>query len=109
MLKFFVHLMRDRRGNIAITLAITIVPLMAMVGASVDYGDTWRIKSLLQNAADSGALAGAALNSTSDSARIEIAERIFGENIAGLPAGISASPSVSEGSPSFSDNLSIAD
>jgi Flp pilus assembly protein TadG len=48
-----------RRGAIAVLVAVLLIPLLAMMAFSVDIGYILVVKSDLQNAADSAALAGA--------------------------------------------------
>ena len=47
---------RARAGNVAITFAFTLIPLLAMVGAAVDFSRANAIKASLQAALDSTAL-----------------------------------------------------
>lgn len=47
---------RDRRGNIAVIFAIALVPILAFVGAAVDYSRANAAKSSMQGALDSTAL-----------------------------------------------------
>jgi len=47
---------RAQRGNIAITFALAIVPIMGSVGAAVDYSHANSIKSAMQAAIDATAL-----------------------------------------------------
>lgn len=47
---------RARDGNVAITFAIAVVPLIAFVGAAVDYSRGNSVRSSLQGALDSTAL-----------------------------------------------------
>ena len=51
----------DTRGNFATTFALIAVPLMAVVGAAVDYTAAVRTNGLLQEAADGAVMAGAVL------------------------------------------------
>lgn len=51
----------DRRGNVAIIMAATAIPVVIAVGAGVDLSRMARTKATLQNAADAAALAGATL------------------------------------------------
>jgi Flp pilus assembly protein TadG len=48
---------RTRGGNIAITFAISLIPVLGLVGAGVDYGRASLARATLQAAADSTALA----------------------------------------------------
>lgn len=52
--------MIDRAGNIAMTFALVSVPLLAAVGASVDYAQLVNSQRHLQDAIDAAAVAGAA-------------------------------------------------
>ncbi len=48
----------DRRGNTYFLVAAAIVPMIGMVGSGVDVGRAYMAKSRLQQACDSGVLAG---------------------------------------------------
>ena len=50
-------LRHDRRGGVAITFAITALPMMAMVGAGIDYGKLTNARTDLKIATDAAALA----------------------------------------------------
>jgi len=52
--------MKDRLGNIAMTFALVSVPLLAAIGASVDYAQLVNSQRHLQDAIDAAAVAGAA-------------------------------------------------
>ena len=56
MLNFFTKFMVDSRGNIAVTAAILMVPLLGASGLAVDYTMLTQKKSELQAAADAAAL-----------------------------------------------------
>ncbi|MEZ5908593.1 MAG: pilus assembly protein [Hyphomicrobiaceae bacterium] len=47
----------DRRGNIAMMAAILIVPMVGLVGASVDYAKALQMRSRMQSALDAAVLA----------------------------------------------------
>ncbi|MEH2477044.1 Flp pilus assembly protein TadG [Nitrobacteraceae bacterium AZCC 2146] len=47
---------RAERGNIAATFAIVLVPLLAFVGAAVDYSRAYNARTSMQGALDSAAL-----------------------------------------------------
>ena len=49
----------SRSGNVAIVFAVSVVPLFAGIGASVDYARLTQARSKLQTIADGAALAGA--------------------------------------------------
>lgn len=72
----------DRRGNFAMMAAILVVPLAAAAGLSIDYFQSVNIRSQLQNAADSAAIAAARTPAGGDYAAA--AQKIFEANSAGL-------------------------
>jgi Flp pilus assembly protein TadG len=47
---------RQKRGNVAVTFAIALIPLLAFVGAAIDYSRANKMKVELQAALDSTAL-----------------------------------------------------
>src|ERR1700724_2989074 len=47
---------RDRHGNVAITFALAMLPILGLVGAAVDYSHAISIRVALQGALDSTAL-----------------------------------------------------
>ncbi|MGO4717220.1 vWA domain-containing protein [Bradyrhizobium sp. 2TAF24] len=48
--------LRDRNGNVAITFAILIIPLLGLVGAAIDYSRANHARSAMQAALDATAL-----------------------------------------------------
>lgn len=56
-LKSWRQLSADRAGNVTITFALALIPLMSLVGAAVDYSRANSIRTAMQSAADSTALA----------------------------------------------------
>ncbi len=55
---------RDKRGNVAMIYALSIVPLFGFVGFSIDYARMTNSRERLQSSIDAAALAGASLPST---------------------------------------------
>jgi Flp pilus assembly protein TadG len=53
----FGKLARDRSGNVIALVAAAIIPLIALVGSSIDLGRGYLAQSRLQSACDAGALA----------------------------------------------------
>lgn len=47
----------SRQGNVSITFALSILPMMALIGAAIDYGHGNSVKSAMQSALDATALA----------------------------------------------------
>jgi Flp pilus assembly protein TadG len=86
---------RDQRGNVLMLFAITIVPVLAGVGAAVDYSRVDKIRTRLQLAIDSASVGSVAKDSpafiaagsmTSDGpiqAGMDDAKRIFDGNMVG--------------------------
>ena len=67
-MRAWLRLMRERRGNVAITFAFSLIPLLALVGAAVDLSRANSVRTSLQLAVDSTALmlSKKAANATSD-------------------------------------------
>jgi Flp pilus assembly protein TadG len=59
-MRAFSHLMnrfrKDQRGNIAVTFGIVLVPLLAFMGAAIDYSRAVRARASMQSTLDSVAL-----------------------------------------------------
>ena len=47
---------RDRRGNVAIIFALSLLPIIGLIGAGIDYGHAISVRVALQAALDSTAL-----------------------------------------------------
>ena len=54
---------RDTNGNIAVTFALALLPILTAVGCAVDYATAARIKAKLQSAADAASTASISVNS----------------------------------------------
>ena len=52
----------DRRGNVAMIVAVTAIPVVIAIGAGIDLSRMAKARATLQNAVDSAALAGSTLN-----------------------------------------------
>lgn len=76
---------RDQvRGNVTITVALSIVPIAAAIGGGVDFANVENARAHLQDAADSAAIA-ATLDSTGTlQSRTNAANKSFSANIAGV-------------------------
>ncbi len=55
---FLSRLARDQRGNTLAMMAAALVPLLAIIGGSVDVSRSYMVKTRLQQACDAGVLAG---------------------------------------------------
>ncbi len=72
--------LRGQSGNVAVTLAIAIVPLMMAGGAAVDYANWTAVQARLQAATDAAALAAGREINLSDAELRELATRYFMSN-----------------------------
>ena len=83
------RLRRDTSGNTLALIAMSTIPLAGMVGASVDIGRSYLIKTRLQQACDAGALAArrAMAGATLDANATTQGNRFFAINFANGTAG----------------------
>lgn len=56
--RFLSRLLRDQRGNTIAIMAAAVIPVLGLVGGSVDMGRIYLVKTRLQAACDAGALMG---------------------------------------------------
>ncbi len=76
----------DKRGNVAITFGLVVVPAVMFVGGAIDFGNAYKMKQKIQAAADAGVLAAANMpNGTTNQARQARALNIFNANVTGMP------------------------
>jgi Flp pilus assembly protein TadG len=54
---------RDKRGNIAITFTLALLPILSAIGAVTDYSMASRMRAKMQSAADAAAVASISKNS----------------------------------------------
>lgn len=89
----------DRRGNVASMFAFSVIPIMAAVGAAVDFANHGQVKAELDRAADAAALAGAvAAKKALDAGQngwvatgVDAASRTFAANVGSVP-GVTYDP-----------------
>ncbi len=74
-------LVSDQRGGVAIVFALSLLPLFAAGGLAVDYAKAERLRSRLQAAADSAALAAGSALGLDVTGRIAHGARVFTSNI----------------------------
>jgi Flp pilus assembly protein TadG len=82
------HLLRfgsESQGSLLPMFALTLVPIMAIIGASVDYGRANRLKASLQNVLDAALLAGARDGSTNWA---NVALNYFNSNLSAQDASV---------------------
>src|SRR3954447_14011233 len=60
LIRLFKSFASDRRANILPIFGLTLIPMLALIGAAVDYSRANSVKAALQAALDSTALAMAA-------------------------------------------------
>ena len=84
-----------RGGNVTITFALAVIPVVGFTGAAVDYSRGNSVKAALQAAADAGALYAAKADYPSDDARVTAGVNSFNANYASKLA--TASPTVTVG------------
>jgi Flp pilus assembly protein TadG len=85
---------RDRKANVAIIFAITIVPIIFLLGMTLDYSQALRKKEQLDAAADAAAIAAVrpAMLMQSDAVAAATANAIFMSKANALAAGLQAVP-----------------
>lgn len=75
------HILRDERGNVAITFGLMFIPILGIMGAAIDYSRLVSVQTRLQAAADTAALAALASRSLNDTtSRIAMAKANFRSN-----------------------------
>ncbi len=89
MLQFLRSVQSDQRGNMLILFGLLLVPLIGLVGLTVDTARAYAVKRQLQVALDAAALAGGRNYSLSN--RDQIIQNYFNQNWNQLPYGAVAS------------------
>ena len=77
---------RSKRGNVAMLFALTLMPMLLIVGIGIDVARTLSARTTLQGAADAGALAAATeaettLQSGANSAAAQYAGQLAGQQV----------------------------
>lgn len=75
------NLLKDVRGNVAMMFGLSLMATMIAVGAAYDYSNIASAKRTLQDIADSGALAGAAVARTKGVQRQKVARQDIDNNM----------------------------
>lgn len=76
----------DQRGNAAMVLALSAVPMVLAAGAAIDFGRFSSVQTHLQASLDAGALGGAAVEDATDATREKYAKELFIADMAQGPA-----------------------
>ena len=89
--------LEDRSGNVAITFALAVIPVLGLVGAAIDYSRAVNTRAVLQAATDAAVLQAAQI-STSQTQTVQqqtiqsvIAARLAGSQLSGLNVSITGS------------------
>jgi Flp pilus assembly protein TadG len=77
MLRILLRLALDRRANVAPMFAIAVIPMLGVIGAAIDYSRANSIKTSLQAALDSTALAMASQAPNLTSAQLQTAAQAY--------------------------------
>lgn len=91
------RLRSDERGNVAVLFSLMMIPVFGIAGAAIDFSETARVKTRMQQAADAAALAAGTARDLSSSQRVDLAVRHYNENLGGDLAAGTALPEVSIG------------
>ncbi len=99
---------RCARGDTAVVFAMSLIPVMLVVGAAFDYSRASDFKTRLQSALDSGALAAAAATKLNDGERAKMALAAFNVNfITHATAGLKAKPKIKIGQDTISMSVNV--
>jgi Flp pilus assembly protein TadG len=79
-MKALKHFLRDRSGSVVTILTLTLIPVLGLTGAAVDYSRVYEARNNFQNSADSAVLAAASSVTTEVSQLTEMADNVFNEN-----------------------------
>ncbi len=92
----FQRLICDLRGNASILFGLLLLPIVGLIGLSIDYARAMHAHSELQEAADAAAIAGARLPATANYNRYEAATKLLAAgleltSLSGVTSSINAS------------------
>jgi Flp pilus assembly protein TadG len=78
------YFLRDREGNLSVIFALTLLPIVGLIGAGVDYTQSSNRKLMLDSFADSAALAAVtpAMLASTDQASVSVATSVFNSQAA---------------------------
>jgi len=103
------RLFRHRRGNVAITFALALVPLVFLIGMALDYATAMQKLQRLNAAADSAALAAVspALMSKTTSQAQSIATNLFSGQASAIAGLTSITPTITVSASGLSRTASV--
>jgi Flp pilus assembly protein TadG len=90
-MRLFKSFVRDKRGTIAVVFAVSLVPVLGLTGAAVDYTRATQTRGKLQAAADAAAIAALTMKASSSTQRQTNGTAVFRAN---QPAGVTSNVSV---------------
>lgn len=96
---FFKRFLKDRGGAVVLLFGLTLIPIMGFLGGAVDFANSYRVRTVLQNALDAAALAaGRELDTSgSESEAQQVGQTALDANLPpGFPAGLSVNFEVDE-------------
>jgi Flp pilus assembly protein TadG len=78
---------REDGGNLSAVFALTLVPVLGLIGMGIDYSTAAKYKATLNSIADSASLAGVtpAMLSSTDAASISAATSLFNTQVSAIP------------------------
>lgn len=78
----------DRRGNIAVTLALALIPIVTLAGGAIDVSRAYVVKARLTQALDAAGLAVAGTPGASETKLKELAQHFFNANYPAAEIGV---------------------
>lgn len=81
---------RDEGGVVALIFAMSLLPLLGLVGAAIDYGRSTTVRARLQSALDAAVLAAAVTSGAESDRRAAFSSAFAGHLIGGEATGASA-------------------
>ncbi len=87
---------RDRKGNVAIIFALSLIPAVFLIGMALDFSSAMQRRSQLDAAADAGALAAVtpSMMMQSDAAALTAATNIFNAEASAMSGVSNTTPTV---------------
>ncbi|MGO8975260.1 MAG: TadE/TadG family type IV pilus assembly protein [Steroidobacteraceae bacterium] len=87
---------RDRKGNVAIIFALSLIPAVFLIGMALDFSSSMQRRSQLDAAADAGALAAVtpSMMMQSDAAALTAATNIFNAEASAMSGVSNTTPTV---------------
>lgn len=74
-------LLRNERGNVAMIVAVALVPITGAAGVALDYSRASNDRTAIQTAADSAAIAGLRSIKTDNASRVDRSKQVFNSQV----------------------------